>query len=81
MFRYAFFKGFFKNIVFRSVALLKKKDLNYYSLKVTKFQGNSVNNESAWTKNAPPPSSLFKVKVKVKVKFFLKLTAISVHER
>ena len=29
---------------------LTKNPLNYYSLKVTKFHGDSVKNESAWTK-------------------------------
>jgi len=87
----------FKNIVFRSVALVKKKlwaildffsqtglffrpvpypinkkyvflaknSLNYYSLKVTKFHGDNVKNESTRTKNymggapnAPPPACL-----------------------
>ena len=45
---------------------LTKNPLNYYSLKVTKFHGDSVKNESARTKkttegapNAPP---LFRVK-------------------
>ena len=94
------FQGLFKNIVFRSVALVTKKlwaildffftdrtffppctlpyklkknifltknPLNYYSLKVTKFHGDSVKNESARTKNyrggaKRPPPSLFRVK-------------------
>ena len=41
----------------------KKKPLNYYSLKVTTFHGDSVKNESARTKKlqrGPPP--LFRVK-------------------
>ena len=60
------FQGLFKNIVFRSVALvticLAKNPLNYYSLKVTKIYGDSVKNESARTKKlqgggrqTPPP--------------------------
>ena len=90
------FQGLFKNIVFRSLALVinkllaildffctlktfttlnptlcrKKKNLqknpsNYYLLKVKKFHGDSVTNESAKAKklqggapNAPPPSLL-----------------------
>ena len=76
------FKGLFKNIVFRSVALVtkkvmgyfrffftdrtlfsalsptlqikkknvNKKSFNYYSLKVTKFHGDIVKNESGRTK-------------------------------
>ena len=73
------FQGLFKNIVFRSVALVikklwvildlflhtpnflqpPKKPLNYYLLKVNKFHGDSVINESARTKQleggAPQP--------------------------
>ena len=50
---------------------LKKNPLNYYTLKVTKFHGDSVKNESARTKqiqggaNVPPPLHLFRVNRKV----------------
>ena len=45
-----------------------KNLLNYYSLKLKKFHGDSVKNESAWTKKLQeggrrtPPPSLFRVK-------------------
>jgi len=48
---------------------LTKNPLNYYSLKVTKFHGDSVKNKSARTKKLQeggaerPPPSLFRVKV------------------
>ena len=75
------FQGLFKNIDFRSVALVTKNvmgyfrffftdqtffppcalpykfhknPLNYYSLKITKFHGDSVKNESAWAKRLQP---------------------------
>ena len=44
-----------------------KNPLNYYSLKVIKFYGDSVKNENAKTKNfrwgakRPPPHSLFRI--------------------
>ena len=82
------FQGLFKDIVFRSVALVmgyfwffhrpdffsaptvpyksKKNPLNYFSLKVTKFHGDSFKNESGQKttrgRQPPPPSSLFRVK-------------------
>jgi len=47
--------------LFRFVALVTKNPLNYFILKVTKFHGDCVKNESARTKNyrgrqtSPPP--------------------------
>ena len=62
------YQGLFKNIVFRSVALVTKK-LGAI-LKVTKFHVDSVKNESARTKKlqgggrqTPPPPSLFRVNI------------------
>ena len=47
--------------------MLTKNPLNYYSLKVTKFHDDSVNNESARTKKTTggafgAPPRLFRVK-------------------
>ena len=66
MFLHAFFKGFLKNIDFRSVALVTKKlwaildffftDWTFFALYPTlnfsKFHGISVKNESARTKKS-----------------------------
>jgi len=51
--------------LFRFVALVTKNPLNYFILKVTKFHGDCVKNESARTKNyrgrqtSPPPACLW----------------------
>ena len=55
--------------LFRFVALVTKNPLNYFILKVTKFHGNCVKNESARTKNyrgrQTSPPRLFMVNVKI----------------
>ena len=61
------FQGLFKNVGFRSVALVTNNPLKNCSLKVTKFHGDSVKNESAREKKLhggakrPPPPSQFRV--------------------
>ena len=76
------FQWLFKNIVFRSVALVRKKVIGYFRFfsqtglffHCTKFHGDGVKNKSARTKNyergaKQPPHRLFRVH-KAKSLFF-----------
>ena len=44
------FSALYSTLCVKKKLIIQKKSSNYYSLKVTKFHGDSVKNESSWTK-------------------------------